>query len=283
MSKTTLGMAGAAFAVAMLAGSPAFAYENNWNDCGCNGETDNEVTIKVWNMGLITNVTGATASTGGNYAGGSYGGDGGNGAEGGNGGDASTDGYGLAEGGHGGDAGYGGQGGNGGAGGLVETGDAMADAGSMNTMNSTDVEVEQADCGCDEEVGGWYDALGNFHAFKQNDVDNEVKVEVGNEGAIVDMTVAGSDTGNNKAKGSYGGNGGEGSNGGNGGDAEAGQGEPECGCDVYPGQAHAGNGGMGAAGGNGGSGDVGGTIRTGRATANAGSINVLNTNLIRVR
>ena len=92
MTKTTLGMAGAVFAVAMLAGSPAFAYEGGWNDCGCNGETDNEVTIKVWNMGVITNVTGATASTGGNYAGGSYGGDGGDGAEGGNGGDASTDG-----------------------------------------------------------------------------------------------------------------------------------------------------------------------------------------------
>ena len=169
--------AGAVVAVALLAASPAFAGERDWNGCGCADDTNNSVTIKVWNMGAILNSTGAVANTGGNYAGGSHSGDGGNGAEGGNGGDANVDGYGLAEG------GSGGQGGNGSAGGLVETGDASANAGSMNTVNSTDIDVTQADCGCDEEMQGWYDSLGNFHPYKNEDVNNKVKIEVENEGA----------------------------------------------------------------------------------------------------
>ncbi len=277
--------AGAVVAVALLAASPAFAYQkggNNNNDCGCVGETDNGIKIKVINFGEVYSGTAAVANTGGNYAGGSYGGEGGDGEEGGNGGEANVDGYGLADGGEGGNGGHGGQGGDGGAGGLVETGDAEADAGSMNAVNSTDIDVTQADCGCDEEVSGWYDSLGNFHPFKEGDVDNEVEIEVVNAGGVMDETVAAADTGNNKAKGSYGGEGGKGDDGGNGGDANASEGN-ECDCYTYPGEAYGGNAGDGGVGGNGGHGDVGGTIRTGRATANAGSINVVNTNLIRVR
>jgi hypothetical protein len=283
MTKAMGLTAGAVVAVALLAASPAFADGHRWDDCGCSDETDNSVTIKVWNMGAIMNMTGAVANTGGNYAGGSYGGNGGDGAEGGHGGDANVDGYGLAEGGNGGEGGEGGEGGNGGPGGLVETGDATANAGSMNTVNSTDIDVEQADCGCDDEMDGWYDALGNFHPYRNGDVNNTVEIEVENEGVVADATVAGANSGENQADGSYGGNGGNGDEGGHGGEANASQGETGCGCDVYPGQAHAGNGAMGGHGGNGGVGDVGGTIRTGRAMADAGTINVVNTNLIRVR
>jgi hypothetical protein len=286
MTKTTLGIGAAAvMAVSLFAAAPAYAWGGDGGGCGgCGGsETNNSVNIVVANSGEVLNITSAKASTGGNWAGGSFGGDAGNGAEGGDGGNASVDGLGEANGGNGGNGGYGGQGGNGGAGGLVETGDAEADAGTQNMVNSTDIDVAQADCGCDNEVHGWYDEWGNFHQFRQRDVDNSINIGVLNAGGVLNETEAKAKTGYNDAEGSEGGEGGNGDQGGNGGDADAAAWESECGCDAYGGHANAGDAGHGGVGGNGGNGDVGGTIRTGRASSNSGTVNVVNTTLIRVR
>ena len=267
----------AVLALSFFAAAPAYACGG-----GCGGgsdDTDNSVYVGVSNSGTIMNITTALSNTGGNVAGGSQGGDATDAGNGGSGGDANVS-YGEANGGNG---GYGGDanGGEAGPGGLVQTGDAEANAGSMNSLNTTDIEIEQADCGCDREVQGWYDEWGNFHQFRRGDVDNSVVVEVENEGAIIDMTTAGSNSGLNAAEGSEGGDATDAGKGGSGGEANAEAWYSECGCDVYGGHANAGH---GADGGdvNGGAGGVGGTIVTGEARSNAGSINIMNTVLVRV-
>ncbi|MEK7068560.1 MAG: hypothetical protein AAB964_01960 [Patescibacteria group bacterium] len=219
-------------AVGMLAfATPAFADMNSSN-----------VSFTASNTGAIINVTGASADTGGNTAGGSKGGSGGEG------GDVEADDGSYNNGGA--DAGNGGNGGNASAGGLVHTGDASADAGSINSANTNDVKIGGGhdDCGCDDMNSSYIG--GNLD----------------NEGVIVDITVAGANTGDNDARGSRGGRGGEG-----------GEVESDDDGSYNNGGANAGN------GGNGGAGGLGGEVDTGDATSNAGSINVLNTNIIRVR
>jgi hypothetical protein len=144
-------------------------------------------------------------------------------------------------------AGNGGNGGTASDGGFVTTGDANADAGSLNSVNSNDTKVN----------------IGH-HADMNS---SALAVAGSNSGAVVDVTAAAADTGTNNARGSRGGRGGSGgeveSNGflstGNNGGASAGQ------------------------GGTGGNGGIGGTVGTGNSTSNSGSINVLNTNIVRVR
>lgn len=116
--------------------------------------------------------------------------------------------------------------------------------------------------------------------------DNSVYIKVENSGSISNTTEAKADTGDNKAKGSYGGDGGYAGDGGKGGSAEV-EGDEvrgECGCELPLGGDGTANGGDGADGGDadGGDGDVGGTVQTGDARSEAGSINVMNTTMIRV-
>ncbi len=225
MKKLTAGLT----AVAMLAfATPASAAMNL-----------SGVFIDASNEGAIVNVTSATANTGNNTAGGSRGGRGGNG------GDVEADALVGAGNNKGADAGNGGNGGNAGAGGLVNTGDANADAGSMNKLNDNDVSVSNK--------GGMNLSL--------------LGVGATNAGVIVDVTGADANSGDNNARGSRGGRGGHG------GDVEA-SGFQAAGNNEWADAGHGGSGGAGA---------TGGEVYTGEANSNAGSINVMNTNVVRVR
>ena len=287
-------LATSAMVLSQFAAIPAYACEWSW--CGDGGSSDdNSVYIKVENDGSIKNETTAKADTGDNWAGGSYGGNGGYAGNGGDGGRAEVEGGSSwcwsccetcggdsgseangGDGGNGGDA----NGGDGGPGGLVDTGDADVSAGSVNTLNTVDIEVEG--CGCEDQQ----DECGCIPPWLRRDVDNSVTVKIDNDGRIKNETEAKADTGDNDADGSYGGDGGTAGDGGKGGKAEVGDDEGDrCGCewDLSSGGGDA-NGGQGADGGdaNGGDGDVGGTIRTGDARSESGSVNLMNTVLVRV-
>ena len=279
----------AALTMSVFAALPASAFAcESW--CGGSNDTDinNSVTINVTNSGTITSDTDAKASTGGNWAGGSYGGDAGKGGSGGDGGvaDANTDSHcdcdpsvGNATGGNGGDAGAGGNGGDGGPGGLVDSGDATANAGSLNTLNSTEIDVQAADCGCANSEEHHFSGWGRRG---DTDINNSVTVYVSNSGSIDSDTDAKAKTGDNSAEGSFGGDGKKGGSGGDGGDAYSGSGFVDFDWHAVGGDAFGGNGGMGGNGGDGGRGDVGGTVRTGAAESNAGSINLMNSTIVRV-
>jgi hypothetical protein len=217
-------------ALAMFASAtPAFAAVNS-----------TRITITTTNRGTITNTTTADSHTGLNVALGSTGGAG---AAGGNVTSAGNENNGGAL------AGNGGNGGNGGAGGLVQTGDASADSGTENALNTTDAEVA-LDCDC-----------GDINSVTiELDTDND---DIANN--IDNLTDARSRTGENLADGSTGGDAGIG------GDVDGGIG------DENNGGARAGTGGAGGAGG------LGGTIGTGNASSTSGTINMLNTVLLRVR
>ena len=278
----------AALTMSVFAALPASAFAcESW--CGGGDTTiDNSVNIAVSNSGVIFSVTTSSSNTGGNKAGGSYGGDAGSGGSGGDGGNAKVEsegecgcdggGAGEANAGNGGDAGSGGNGGDGGPGGLVDTGDAEANSGSLNTLNSVEIDVQAADCGCNDghQSHGW-------GRRGDTDIDNSVNLALSNEGEILSLTDAGANSGDNKAKGSYGGDGSYGGNGGEGGRAKVeGGGFWDWNDNFHGSVANGGDGGQGGDGGNGGDGDVGGTIRTGRAESNSGSINVMNSTIVRV-
>lgn len=284
------------FGVATLAVSAlAFAFAGTAsaceNECDWGGsEEDNSVYIKITNSGSISNTTNATADTGDNKAGGSYGGDGGSAGNGGDGGDAEVAGGwswcgecgsgsdSAAAGGNGGTGGSA-HGGDAGDGGFVVTGNATAEAGSANELNNVDVAVEG--CGCDEDQN----ECACIPPWFRRDVDNSVTIKVYNSGSISNTTDADADTGYNKAKGSYGGDGGEAGNGGDGGEAEVGDDEEgRCGCEWdlgSNGDAVGGDAGQGGSA-DGGEGGLGGTVRTGNAVSESGSINVMNTTVVRV-
>ncbi|MBI5457001.1 hypothetical protein HY969_04670 [Candidatus Kaiserbacteria bacterium] len=271
-----------AMVLSQFAAVPAYACEYWW----CGSDVDNSVTITVSNSGTINNETEAKADTGDNDADGSYGGDSDDGGDGGDGGRAKVEG-GLdwnwcecddsgseANGGVGGNGGDS-NGGNAGPGGLVDTGDASAEAGTVNTLNTVDIEV--VGCGCEEEETD--DCCGGG----RGDVDNRVVITLSNSGTINNETEAKADTGDNDADGSYGGDSDDGGDGGDGGNAKV-EGDDGENCDCVPpsgGNANAGGGGEGGDT-NGGSSDVGGTIRTGDARSESGTVNLMNTVLIRV-
>ena len=196
------------------------------------------ITITTTNSGNLDSSTTASAFTGLNTALGSTGG------EGGNGGDVEVDGLGSNNNG-GAETGNGGNGGAGGAGGWVDSGDATADAGAFNQLNTNDIDVG----GDDEDM-------------------NSSSLDVGltNSGNLTEATDARARTGLNTALGSTGGEGGN-----------AGDSEVDGDGDNNNGGATTGNGGTGGVGG------LGGTVLTGVASATSGSFNVSNTNIVRVR
>ncbi|OGG57859.1 hypothetical protein A2765_06625 [Candidatus Kaiserbacteria bacterium RIFCSPHIGHO2_01_FULL_56_24] len=237
-----------AAALVLFSAAPAFAAINS-----------SYIKIETKNSGKITNVTSSKADTGDNYAGGSYGGDGGNGgdveAEAEAGDDYKSDA--SANGNNGGAlAGDGGNGGNASFGGTVKTGDATSVADTQNGLNSTEVDL---------------DVKGDMNS-------TVLKVEADNAeecgcNEIKNDTKSRARTGDNRAKGSYGGDGGRG------GEIEA---EAEADGDGDA-EANGNNGGAVAGnGGTGGSGDAGGLVETGEADSTSGTINLLNTLLVRL-
>ena len=277
----------AALTMSVFAALPASAFACG-GGCGSSTYTNNSVTITVNNSGSIDSDTTAKADTGDNTAQGSYGGDAGKGGKGGSGGDAEAGkngkdcgcdpSVGNATGGNGGNGGAGGNGGDAGPGGLVDTGNATANAGSLNTLNSTEIDVQAADCGCNSDPhhsSGW-GRRGHTETI------NAVTVAVTNGGSIDSDTKAKVETGDNTADGSYGGDGAKGGKGGSGGDAETHGGALNWDGNPVGGDAYGGSGGNGGVGGDGGRGDVGGTIRTGAGESNSGSINLMNSTIVRV-
>lgn len=252
----------AALVVSMFAlATPASAF---W---GGGSSTDNSVSISVSNTNTsVTSDTDAKANTGKNYAGGSYGGDAG---DAGDGGDAEYNTSGTNEGGAGGN---GGAGGSASVGGFVGTGNADAYAGSINVVNATDIEVEQADCGC----------VPSHHGWGRSSTDNQVDIGVYNTNTSVNSdTDAYANSGKNKAKGSYGGDGGEGGEGGDADDNSSGRSHHWFW--GWGGSSSSNTGGNGGNGGNGGAGGAGGEIYTGDADADAGSLNEVNITNVLVR
>ena len=171
------------------------------------------------------------------------------GSEGGNGGDAgdieNDGGVGVIS---GATTGNGGRGGDGGMGGTVLSGNATAGAEAVNVVNTNLTRVGRDD---DEEAtccGGSVLSRNRNRAIVFNGVE------------------AKADTGDNAAKGSEGGNGGD-----------SGDIENEDGPSGTITDATTGNGGQG------GTGDAGGYVETGTAVSGARSLNIINTNLLRVR
>lgn len=220
-------------ALAMLAfGTPAFAAINS-----------SSFTITTTNRGTIENTTRASSHTGDNTAEGSIGGDGEEG------GDVTSDGDNNNG---GASSGNGGNGGNAGAGGLVVTGNATAEAGTENSLNGTDVDVDLTDAtGASEDMNSSALVIDTDNDNIENNIDN--------------LTRARARTGDNTAEASEGGDGEDA------GDITGGVG------DFNNGGASSGNGGAGGAG------DIGGEVRTGHASSTSGTINLLNTSIIRVR
>ena len=147
----------------------------------------------------------------------------------------------------------------------------------MNQINTTDIKVEG--CGCDADL----DDVEGFDDVDY-DADNEVRIDVVNSGALVNYTDAYAKTGWNWADGSFGGNGDDAGNGSYGGkaDADADADSDDDGDADADADADGGTGGSGGDGGNGGEGGAGGLIVTGHATSNSGTVNLINSLLIRV-
>ncbi len=192
------------------------------------------------NRAVVINSTDADANTGDNWAGG---------AEGGNGGDAGWGVNVLTED-TGATGGNGGNGGTAGEGGTVDTGNASADAGTINAVNSNVTSVRGGGCGCDDDI---------------DDVHVSRSVHNYNRALLVNRTDADADSGDNAASGAEGGNGGD-----------AGTAVNVLTDDTSAKGGNAGNGGNAGA-------KSGGLVVTGRADSRAGTINVVNTNITRVR
>lgn len=201
------------------------------------------IVVTTVNQGTINNGTISFSHSGLNAAGGSTGGAGGVGGSVSSAGDNNNGGA---------AAGNGGNGGNGGDGGFVETGASTANAGTENGLNGTDLEVDLTNATDNGED------VNSTRVRVDTDNDDEDNV-------INNLTGAGALSGQNAAAGSAGGTGGTG------GAVAGGTG------DFNNGGATSGHGGSGGAG------SIGGTIRTGASSSTSGSINLLNTSIVRVR
>ncbi len=190
------------------------------------------------NCAFVGNHVEADAETGENGAGGSAGGDGGDGGK-----IVNVDG-GDVERSH---TGSGGSGGSGNIGGTVYTGDATAEAGVMNAVNTNRATINRCACVDEDECECGPDIIKNR-----------------NRAMVLNGIEADADTGENGADGSEGGDGGGG-----------GKIINIHGDDVE--DSTTGN------GGNAGAGGAGGYIESGVAVSTAGAINIVNRNVTRIR
>ena len=199
------------------------------------------------NKGVAINLVSAEANTGGNFADGSYGG------EGGDGGDMENEGGDIRR-------SHTGAGGNGGTaldGGIITTGDANAQAGAINVVNTNYTEIDR--CACQEENCCEDECCEDECCCNLDLVHNS------NRAIAFNGVRARANTGENAAMGSYGGEGGEG------GEIEnEGEGGDIAGSST----------GIGGTGGNSG---YGGDVMTGRSDARALGVNIVNTNITRIR
>lgn len=197
---------------------------------------DDKVTNR--NSATVINVIEVNANTGGNFADGSYGGTGGDGGdiESGKGEivDSSTR--------------NGGDGGNSSVGGTVITGNAQAEVGVFNLVNTNRTII-------DRSGGGGDIIIGNDNSAK---LINEIGVEA--------------NTGNNFVDGSYGGSGGDGGDISLGDNGEHGHKHDRGIEDVNTGH-----------GGDGGTSGAGGLVITGDASSRAFVVNIVNTTVTRIR
>ena len=204
---------------------------------------DTSIIVSNSNSAFVGNLVVSEANTGENTAAGSYAGDGGDGGS-----INNRGGRGEAEV-EGSRTGSGGNGGSSSTGGTVYTGTAVSDAGVLNVVNSNATDIEES-CGCEQ------------------DGDRTTTVRNHNRAMVLNGVVSEAETGENTAYGSYAGDGGDGGsiNNGGGGADEA---EVE---DSRTGR-----------GGQGGNSGLGGYVQTGPAYSSAGAVNVVNTNLTRIR
>jgi len=207
------------------------AVESEFSE-NCPPPAHGDDTVENDNEATVYNEVVALANTGGNGAGGSEGGNGGRGGDIRNNGDDVDDSS----------TGNGGNGGSGDVGGTIYTGNANANAGVINDVNSNDTEINRCACNGTE--------------------DGDVVVMNRNRAMVGNGVYAGANTGENGADGSSGGEGG------NGGDID------NNGDDVDDSTT--------GSGGTGGSGSLGALIQTGHANSNAGVINVVNRNVTRI-
>lgn len=236
---------GLALSTSVLMALMGFSYATTASADGHRG--GDSVHITNLNGAAVFNETNAGANTGGNVAGGSNAGNGGDG------GDIENEGDGNQRV-RGSGTGNGGRGGDSSDGGYVQTGDADAEANTVNVVNSNVTDVDS--CGCEGEEDG----------------KTRVRVFNGNLALVGNSTNAGANSGLNGAAGSNSGNGGDG------GEIEnEGEGNEEEGGNQRVRNTTTGNGG---AGGNSG---IGGTVLTGGASARSNTVNVVNSNLTRVR
>ncbi|MCK5061430.1 hypothetical protein KAR28_02680 [Candidatus Parcubacteria bacterium] len=209
------------------------------------------------NEGAAANLVGAEANTGGNYAGGSYAGDGGDG------GDMKNSGTDIEDS----STGAGGNGGSSGEGGAVITGDADAKAAGVNLVNTNYTEVDDCACEDEEEENGAVDSQLDGPGPGPGPgmcCGDKVIVRNHNRHLGENMVGARANTGENMADGSEAGYGGEG-----------GEMKNKDGEDIE--RSHTG------AGGTGGNSGVGGYVETGRSDSRALGVNILGTNITRIR
>ena len=213
------------------------------------------------NEGEAINMVGADSNSGGNLAGGSMGGDGGEG------GDMENEGGDIRRS----HTGAGGNGGSSSDGGIVTSGEAGAEAAGLNLVNTNYTEVD--DCACEdeeEENGAAVDSqLNGPEPGPEMCCGDIVIVRNSNRHLGENMVGARANSGDNMAMGSYAGDGGEG------GEMEN-ESENECNGQDIEGSST-------GAGGTGGNSGFGGDVMTGPSHSRALGVNVLGTNITRIR
>lgn len=266
MKKLNYAIATATTLALFASATPALAFD--WHGGSSGGSNSSDISVSNDNTANVYNGTISVAATGGNSAGGGNGAEGGNGGSGGdvNGNDGNA-----------GEGGNGAAGGDGGAG-TVITGDAMATAGTLNVVNTNATDIE-SDCGCANPSSG-SSRRGHKNDSSSSRNSSDIKVDNDSDANVYNLTAAVALTGGNDA---WGGSGADGGNGGSGGDVNNSGNNNDYrghhkGGNSNDQESNAGDGGNGGAGGDGWDGGV----QTGDAMSDAGTINIVNTNLTRI-
>jgi len=213
----------------------------------------NDIVVMNYNDALVGNEIMVVASTGYNDA---EGGDGGHGGL----GNGANDNLNVGGGNQANTGGAGGKGGNGGNGGKIWTGNAMAEAYVTNAVNTNDTNIDA--CACpDPCYDPCYDSM-NGSCHEPYPCPDDIVVDNDNSAEVYNGVMVVADTSENDADGDEGGDGGDVDNNSN---------------------SNGNQSNTGGAGGNGGNGGDGGEIRTGSAWSIADVVNVINTNITRIR